>query len=309
MFAHLSKLELAGWLLFSSAVLVMVSLIIGCHNNKKEETSATGQEVIVAPTRTQSARSQLPETPRHPTATQAVEGHSSAEPSEKLSTRPPSQEKKPANNQPDKLTPYEHYLKGLTYRNQGEYDKATAEFEKVIRARPQFWKAYVNLARTRLKQGKPSEAVEWCNKALKIQPKAADVYNVRGLGYLDQGLYPQATADFQRAISLNPKAAWPHNNLGLINLRMGHLDEALAQFKEAVKLSPKTALMHNNLGAALETKKRFAEAKAEYEIAVKLNPNYTKAKKNLERVSKWVKPEPPSVVYQSESDTIKAGNR
>ena len=92
---------------------------------------------------------------------------------------------------------------GLAYFGQGKYDKAVAEYTRILEKEDKAW-----------------------------------VRNNLGLLYIEMGENQKARTQLLRALELDPKNAKAHNNLGVVLQRMDRYREAREQFAEAVRLDP-----------------------------------------------------------------------
>ena len=96
-----------------------------------------------------------------------------------------------------------HLIKGVSYANKYQYDRAISDY----------------------------------TKALEINPEYAKTYNNRGLVYVNKGQYDQAISDFTNAIEINPKFDEAYNNRGFtyfVNLE--NKVKGCADFKKACEL-------------------------------------------------------------------------
>ena len=95
-----------------------------------------------------------------------------------------------------------YYRRGIAYGQNGDYDKAIADFTEAIR---------LNL-------------------------KSAPVYYNRGVTYWHRGNHDRATADFNEAIRLDPKLAVAYYGRGCACLYYGQKVKAEMDFVEAKRL-------------------------------------------------------------------------
>jgi eukaryotic-like serine/threonine-protein kinase len=155
----------------------------------------------------------------------------------------------------------------------GQWDKAIADYTKVIELNPKDAGAWFQRASgcANLKQW--DKALADYTKAIELDPKLAGVWYNRGNAYYGLKQWDQALADYTRAIELDPKHAPAHNSLGAILCDVKHdYDGAIMEFRQAIDLDPKSAPAHGNLGNALMAKNQLDEASAEYRKAIELDP-------------------------------------
>ena len=111
--------------------------------------------------------------------------------------------------------PYLLAMRGWSYHELGDYERALADYSEKIR----------------------------------LQPDVADGYGWRGAAYLDQGDYPKALADYSQAIRLDPEATdiavWYHDR-GIARENLGDHEQAIADFTKAINLAPDYAANWNS---------------------------------------------------------------
>jgi len=85
-----------------------------------------------------------------------------------------------------------------------DYDRAIADFSKVIEIDPKDVLAYVGRGQAHHEKRHYDRAIADYSKAIEIDPKDADAYYNRGRTYEDQRRRPEAIKDFQQALRLAP---------------------------------------------------------------------------------------------------------
>ena len=99
-----------------------------------------------------------------------------------------------------------HFNRGSGYRRAGEFAKALADFQKVV----------------------------------KLKPRFARGYHARGLAYADQGKIDKAIADLDQAIKLNAKDWSTYYSRATLRRTDGDYEAALQDLKTASELNPST---------------------------------------------------------------------
>lgn len=82
------------------------------------------------------------------------------------------------------------------------------------------------------------KALADCNDALDAKPQEAAYLDSRGLVHLRQGRFAKALADYDQALKLNPQLAWSLLGRGMARLRMDEREPGLADIAEAKRLRP-----------------------------------------------------------------------
>lgn len=202
----------------------------------------------------------------------------------------------------------------------GEYDRAIADYNEVIRLNPQDAVAYYSRGfayqyksdqirafedyktATQLKpelstqpmlqcviyksigSKNPDKAIEDCSKTISTTANFALAYFVRGNAYLDKKDNDQAILNYNKTVELNPKYALAYSNRGLAFCDKQDYVIAFADYNKAIELDPKTPITYNNRGNCYEKKGDLQEAVNDYQIAINLDANNESAKTNLQRI-------------------------
>jgi tetratricopeptide (TPR) repeat protein len=127
------------------------------------------------------------------------------------------------------------------------------------------YRAYVEVGRSYLNQGKFPEAEELFRKALEIEPRNDGAYLELGWVFRIQGKFPEAEAAFKKAIEINPKNYWPY-------VEQGGFSEAEDLFKKAIERDPLNDWLYIGLGWIYQDQGKFAEAEAAFRKAKEVNP-------------------------------------
>jgi tetratricopeptide (TPR) repeat protein len=117
------------------------------------------------------------------------------------------------------------------------------EYETVIALNPMSVWARTQLARAKINNGQPAEAIPLLEQAMKISPR-------------------------------DPSIGYTHYRLGLANLLLGNVDEAIRWYEKAVQTYPFPWDAYLELGAAFSLKGDKASAQAALAEAVKRKPDY-----------------------------------
>lgn len=175
----------------------------------------------------------------------------------------------------------DHVKQGLEYYEQGELDKAMAEFDKAIELEPDNVDAHRNLGTVYGEQGKWEESAAAYEQAIELAPDFGEAYGDIVAAYIKLGKLEEAAAAGEKAIELAPDYATAHNNLGVAYKQQDRLDEAIAEYQEAIQLDPAYAMPHYNLGLVYYAQGKLKEAITEWEETTRLDPDYATAHKNM----------------------------
>ena len=174
-----------------------------------------------------------------------------------------------------------HNNLGAIYLDQGQLDQAVAELQEAIKLDPAYSLAYANLCGAYTKQGRLDEALAECQAAIELDRTNATAHNTLGILYSEQDNLDEAEREFKEAVKLDHDYGWAHNNLGNVYNTQGRYDDAIFELKEAIRVDPSNPTPHYNLGISYQSLEQFEDATAEYQEALRLNPSYASPHKNL----------------------------
>jgi len=97
-----------------------------------------------------------------------------------------------------------HFQKGVTYANQGDYQKAIEEFNQALKVNSQYVDAYCGIGITNLNQKKYREAIEAFEKTIALNPERAIAYYLLGMAYEQIMRYAEAIAAWEKFLALRP---------------------------------------------------------------------------------------------------------
>ena len=172
-----------------------------------------------------------------------------------------------------------HNIRGITYSENGDQDKAIAAFNKAIALTSDFAEAYNNRGVAYSNKDEYDLAIKDFSKAIELNPDYAEVYNNRGLVYGETGEVDLALEDFNKAIALKSDYAAAYNNRGAYGEK-GDYDRAIADYTKAIDLKPDNAIACYNRGNAYYDKGDYDRAIADYTKAIQFNPNFASAYNN-----------------------------
>jgi tetratricopeptide (TPR) repeat protein len=101
------------------------------------------------------------------------------------------------------------YNHGVVLMHEKKYAEALVDFEKAVRAKPDFAEAHNNLAYCLRHQGpaKYTEALGHYDKAIQLNPNLAEAYEYRGVLFVKMNRKNDAEKDLAKLKQLDPKLA------------------------------------------------------------------------------------------------------
>ena len=127
-----------------------------------------------------------------------------------------------------------HYVRGMSYEQMGEWEKAEADLKA----------------------------------ALEFQPDHPFVLNYLGYSWADQGLHLEQSKDMiEKAAMLRPDDGYIADSLGWVLYRMEEFEKAVPHLEKAVELLPYDPVINDHLGDAYWKVGRRLEARFQWERA------------------------------------------
>jgi rhomboid protease GluP len=143
-----------------------------------------------------------------------------------------------------------HMRRGVGALAENKTDQAIAEFQTVLRHRPDYPAAHFALARAYAAKGDLASAQAEFKRVLELNPRNESSYYNLGFLYLEQQKLPQARETFQRLLAINPNSADAHFGLAAVALAEEKYPDAIQEYKTAAQLDPNLEGVHYNLGSA-----------------------------------------------------------
>jgi len=90
--------------------------------------------------------------------------------------------------------------RGLAYAHKGEYEATIADFTAALAIKPDYYTALYNRAYAYYQMGEPDKAIADCNAALTIKNDFPEVITLRGWAHSCNGDYKKAVADYTASV-------------------------------------------------------------------------------------------------------------
>lgn len=159
---------------------------------------------------------------------------------------------------------------------------AVTEFEKALKLKPNWQRAYLNLAATYISNGKYKEAEKQLLLELKSDPMNVRALTNLGIARFRMGNLPQAREDFEKALKFDPNFAIALKGLGDVTLAQKDYPAAINSYKKYLDIIPADGQVWALLGQAQEASGDTAGAKASYGKALQYNQNDSETQKRLQ---------------------------
>ncbi len=166
------------------------------------------------------------------------------------------------------------YNMGVYFRDVKNYPLAKAEFEYVIRERPDLIEPYLALAGVFSDLGGDAKAVELLSGARERWPNDTRVLLQAATAYGKSGKLKEAEADFKRVLDIDRGNASAMTGLGNIYYIQGSLNKALEFYRLSADNNPNDPEPLYNIALIFERLGRYEEAVSNYEKFIKVASGY-----------------------------------
>lgn len=166
---------------------------------------------------------------------------------------------------------------------QGYYEKAEVDFNKVLTLIPDDPLSHINLAWSLVRQETDTsldEATKHCRQGLNLEPNLAEAFGCLGNIAFKRGRIREAEAYFRRSIQVNAQKGH-YADLGALYIQMGRYEEAKEKLQEALKNNPDDAYAHIEMGDLYLQTEKVKEAIREFRLAAVIDPQNPDASKAL----------------------------
>ena len=183
-------------------------------------------------------------------------------------------------NQALKLEPkntHAHRFLGVTFAQQGQWEKALDCFKRSIKTDPKNAIAYSNIGNVLLELEKYEEAITNYDKAIALEPQYAEAWSNKGNALSDLKRLEEAIPNYDKAIALEPQYAQAWSNKGNTLTKLKHFDDALAYYDQALMLNPQYAEAWCNKGACLGAMQLYDDALLHINKSIELKSSYPEA--------------------------------
>jgi tetratricopeptide (TPR) repeat protein/tRNA A-37 threonylcarbamoyl transferase component Bud32/TolB-like protein len=176
---------------------------------------------------------------------------------------------------------------GLLDQGTGNYEKAAAEYERVIAINPTDDTAYRGLATAYKSLGNNVEAERAYRRAIEIRKDSPYGYTDLAVYLFSIGRTKEAEPVFQRAIELAPENPKAYTNLGGLYYVMADYPKAIALFEKSNAVMPNFRA-YLNLGTVYYFQGHFGEAARSFEKSIELDNRDYRTWHNLGSAAYWV---------------------
>jgi predicted TPR repeat methyltransferase len=162
----------------------------------------------------------------------------------------------------------DRFLDGVRLHETGRFAEAEQQFQASLALLPGRPSTLANLGATRLKLGKPEQALEALEQALAKDPDATDALQHRAVALGMLGRHEAALDAWAHALRLRPGHGPTWVLHGETLQQLDRHEEALASYDAALSHDPALGMAWSRRGSLLKDMGRHAEAAAAFEQAI-----------------------------------------
>lgn len=163
---------------------------------------------------------------------------------------------------------------------------AIAAYGRLAAAAPRNALVHYNLGQALLQAGRRDEARSAFNRSLELAPASVPAMTALAVIASESGDDATSARLCRRALAIDARSTVALQQLGVALMRAGDSAGAIAALERAAALDPADAETLNRLGVAYVRAGRVDDARRAWERALSIDPGFTKARQNLERLSR-----------------------
>ncbi len=197
----------------------------------------------------------------------------------------------------------EIFQAGNQLLNQGKYQEAIAQYDRVLNLNANYYQAWTNRGYALAGLREYERMLDSCTSATIIEPQAVYAWNCQGEALYNLQRYGEAIAAFDRAIVLDPQDPlfWINKTESLLALKQ--TEPAIEAINEAIELlepdrkgkgqepTRELSIAFSHQGRALSQQQEYEKALAAYDRSLKYAPDYFTAQRGrgivLRHLKRW----------------------
>jgi len=176
--------------------------------------------------------------------------------------------------------------KGFILFERQHYAEARNYFIKALQLKPDYVRAYINLAEVYLVQDDFEKAWQTVDTALKHVPQNHHLLKRKGNLLFTKGDYAQAAKYFRASIAQYEKDINTYVNLAEAYYKLNSYDTGIKTIEQGLKHEPDNYVLLNNKGYFLYLQRHYTEALEFFRASLRTKPDYKTASANIEICNK-----------------------
>lgn len=166
-----------------------------------------------------------------------------------------------------------YYSRGLAYYEKRDYDRAIADFSRIIQFEPNIAYVYTARAKAYLSLLTLDAAIADYDKAIELDPNNPETYRERGVAFYLNNDTDLAIADYSKAIELDPNNAQAYSQRADIYYwKKQDQDRAIADYSKAIEIDPSNYEYYFDRGYVYDVKGDTYRAVLDYSKVIQIDP-------------------------------------
>jgi tetratricopeptide (TPR) repeat protein len=163
---------------------------------------------------------------------------------------------------------------GVFLTQKGDLEGAARQYAAVVKREPQIFSARLQLAALEIRLGRLADARANYQAVIKFSPEHSEAHYGLADVLAAEGSIETAREIYEERIKRDPVPAQALEKMAAFHARQRHLDDAKACLDQALALSPDNPSVHANLGMLLMEMDKPDEARPHFEAALRLRPGW-----------------------------------
>jgi tetratricopeptide (TPR) repeat protein len=176
----------------------------------------------------------------------------------------------------DPLHAKESFDAGTRLFKIARYNQAELSFDRAISLKPDLVEAYLLRGKSYVEQSEPEKALRDFTKVIELRPSDPAGWIARGSAYLELNNFQAAIEDASQAIAANPREAESYSLRGAALRKNGNPKQAIDDFNHAVSLEP-SAKNYFERGATYQLIGEHQSAIADFDHVIETIPDLASA--------------------------------
>lgn len=179
----------------------------------------------------------------------------------------------------------DRYLyRGLILYEDQKYSGALEALTQAENIFPGNWKVHYLFGLCYIAENDYDPAISWFNRCLTFHPFYFNAHYNLALAYTRKLDYVNALTHYYGAIESFPRFVKAHYNMGTVWHYTGNLVEAEKEYLTSIELDSTLVPAYNNLGALYKQQKNYEKARLNFQKALDLDSTFQIARTNLDSI-------------------------
>ncbi len=173
-----------------------------------------------------------------------------------------------------------YFYKGLNFKEMGDVEAATPQFQTTVEQDPEYGPAYEQLAFIYASNNDPLAELYFDN-ALSVDSSSVSLWYNKGKYYQDNGQLNEALACYKAILRREPFNTSANYNVGYIHLLEGRYLDGANSFSDVTYSNSNFATAYFSRGLCFKALGQYKKAEFDFKKTLSIDPDFTQAKVEL----------------------------